>query len=875
MKQMLLLVVALAVGFPCMGQVIMDEWDPLDDTIVGATLLAPPDETAQSHGLHMLSETDTEDWFQVHLFSGIVYEFTTNGDADTVGDLYYPDGSTRVSSDDDGGDNYNFLIRFVPAHDGIYYLRVSLFEEELDGIYTLTYRSGAEPPPPGDEWDPTDDIREGGTRLNSPTVAEQTHGPHTLSPTDRFDWFQITITEAALYEFWSSGDADTYAELFDADGSEPLTFDNNGEAGNNFLISFEPTTPGKYFLRVQLYQGSEAVYTLHFRQVRSAPTPIRDRWDPADDNHADATPLGIPTLAEQTSGVHTLSISDTDDWYRFTLLPGDPYQFRTSGNSDTYGVLYGPDGLMPVASNDDDGAGYNFMIRFTPDYGGVYYLLVSTNPAGNNASYTLHYQVDSIASPTGDRWDPMDDRANGATVLANPKETEQSHGPHSLSSIDPSDWFKIALIKGVSYEIQTLRNSDTYGELYQADGVTLVAHDDDSGTGFNFRIRYTAPAGGVYLLRVRESSGGDADYTLHWRGEGVPEEEWTPIRVFPLDSESEFTVIPGGFIDALIGRYQIGAIPTDENDLSDGQGVTITVAPGAVELLLFPAIEVENSVVLVRAAVQSTASGAAIGLAALNGAMDNSIATNIPANSELFLNEYQRMMVVYDPPGTTVIPAFQVANLAGNQSVTVYLDNMEVFLLPEEGSVPNFLFYSTPTSSTMNWEEPESLQKFPLQDASEFTRLAGGFIEASAGSVTVGLIPPGTDAASDQTGAVVAAAPGEVELLLFPELHVGEHVVLIRALVQTTGADAEVGLAALDGSWDGSIAVNIDANSETYRDGYRWMIIVYDPPGSSIRPAFQLANIAGNEPASAYLDQVEIYRLPKEGILPSALIHGH
>lgn len=70
-----------------------------------------------------------------------------------------------------------------------------------------------------------------------------------------------------------------------------------------------------------------------------------------------------------------------------------------------------------------------------------------------------------------------------------------------------------------------------------------------------------------------------------------------------------------------------------------------------------------------------------------------SIAINIPANSRIFQNQYHRMVLVYDPPGTTVAPVFQVANLAGLGSVSVYLDNLEIYVLPEEGCVSNRMLY--------------------------------------------------------------------------------------------------------------------------------------------------------------------------------------
>ncbi len=148
--------------------------------------------------------------------------------------------------------------------------------------------------------------------------------------------------------------------------------------------------------------------------------------------------------------------------------------------------------------------------------------------------------------------------------------------------------------------------------------------------------------------------------------------------VFPLDSADEFTEIPGGFTELEAGTAIAGAIPTGEGNYTDGQGVEIHTAPGQVELLMFPTLEVGDDLVLIRVSVQSTGDGASIALAALDISMDGSIATNIPANSGIYKDGYHRIVLLYDPPGASIVPVFQIAN-SGEEELTIYLDNLEVF----------------------------------------------------------------------------------------------------------------------------------------------------------------------------------------------------
>ncbi|MFH1741955.1 MAG: hypothetical protein ABIH23_23375, partial [bacterium] len=326
--------------------------------------------------------------------------------------------------------------------------------------------------------------------------------------------------------------------------------------------------------------------------------------------------------------------------------------------------------------------------------------------------------------------------------------------------------------------------------------------------------------------------------------------------------------------DADLGEITVGEIPSGESGFSDGQGVKITTARGQVELLLFPSLEVGESMILMRASVRSTGPGASVGLAALDGSMDGSIATNIPANSRIFQDGYHLMALVYNPPGTSVIPVFQVANLTGFGNVTVYLDNLEVYVLPEDGCVSNEMLWSAEYDSDAGTCAPDLVQMSEINSIEEFAEYPGGFIDADPGQLVVGEIPLGEGGFSDGQGAKITVARGQVELLLFPSLEVGEDTIFMRASVRSTGAGASVGFAALDGSMDGSIATNIPANSRIFQDEYDRMVLIYDPPETTVIPVFQVANLAGFGNVTVYLDNLEIYVLPEGGCVSNSVLYG-
>ena len=66
---------------------------------------------------------------------------------------------------------------------------------------------------------------------------------------------------------------------------------------------------------------------------------------------------------------------------------------------------------------------------------------------------------------------------------------------------------------------------DTYIELYDIDGVTLLASDNDFGERFSFKSYLGAPASGTYYIRVSQSPGSaygcSASYDISVEGENL------------------------------------------------------------------------------------------------------------------------------------------------------------------------------------------------------------------------------------------------------------------------------------------------------------------------------------------------------------------
>lgn len=151
----------------------------------------------------------------------------------------------------------------------------------------------------------------------------------------------------------------------------------------------------------------------------------------------------------------------------------------------------------------------------------------------------------------------------------------------------------------------------------------------------------------------------------------IQKEGWDPMLPFS-----------GTFELAL---HAIGDIPTDSafQGATDGRGLHIIVEPGqAVTLMATEAVNTFNLPVLLRVTVRADSDGAQVALAGMDAVGAGSVASFIPINSSSFLNQYRRLQFLYNADSDDILPIIQVVHRSGG-SVNVYLDNFEVYAIPD------------------------------------------------------------------------------------------------------------------------------------------------------------------------------------------------
>lgn len=77
---------------------------------------------------------------------------------------------------------------------------------------------------------------------------------------------------------------------------------------------------------------------------------------------------------------------------------------------------------------------------------------------------------------------------------------------HNFDRIEDEDWLRFTAEAGVTYTLRTSNLgvlADTYLYLYDSDGTTLLAANDDYDGALSSYIEWTAPASGIYYARIR------------------------------------------------------------------------------------------------------------------------------------------------------------------------------------------------------------------------------------------------------------------------------------------------------------------------------------------------------------------------------------
>jgi hypothetical protein len=309
-------------------------------------------------------------------------------------------------------------------------------------------------------------------------------------------WYRIRAGQTSFLTIETTGETDTYLEIYDSQNIIIMQDDDGGERVN---------------ARVDFYVRSGANY---FIKLRGYNNTIAGQY------YIKANYMPMPTATELTIGTpYTGRLSAGEDhWFSVRNNRSGIIVVETSGNTDTYLDVYN-NSYTYVLSNDDGGEGKNARIEIPVNANQTYYFKLRPYSRNASGSYRIVARFEQyVAQPV------IDD----TSVESLPPDTEKNTDRSRSVSVDMEEEKQVIFYGGLnesrwySYEIKdeesnliirTTGNLNTFLYLYDSLGNQLT-RDDNSGEGYNALISKTLEPG-IYYIEIMEFFNRAGRCSLH------------------------------------------------------------------------------------------------------------------------------------------------------------------------------------------------------------------------------------------------------------------------------------------------------------------------------------------------------------------------
>jgi hypothetical protein len=305
--------------------------------------------------------TNDADWFSFTPDSPGILVAETDGDTDTVLDLYL--GGDLLRENDDVGNNCNAKIEYF-VEGGVSYLvkalgvRLTGAEENASGAYR--FRASLEPMP--GKKAAHDSLERAELIALGETITD-----HFFAPDD-VNWYTLSVPGAGRLTVSTEGTLDTLLEAYDK-WEELLGRDDDSGYQGNAKVTADLFSASPVYLRVSAYQGATGRYYLKTKFT----LPIKP--DPFENDNTIATAQEIPVGGSQK---RNFTDAGDVDWALLRIARQGSYEIAAMAEDnylDTFVQLFDEDGTL-LGEDDDSGGYWNafFKINLSP---GTYRIRVS------------------------------------------------------------------------------------------------------------------------------------------------------------------------------------------------------------------------------------------------------------------------------------------------------------------------------------------------------------------------------------------------------------------------------------------------------------------------------------------------------------------
>lgn len=193
--------------------------------------------------------------------------------------------------------------------------------------------------------------------------------------------------------------------------------------------------------------------------------------------------------------------------------------------------------------------------------------------------------VGLVAMGSAEAQEPDD---HGDDRLASTRLTYGVSTSGNIASSEDVDVFRLDLEGRAALEMFTTRDLDTIGVLYDSEG-NMLAEDDDSGSGLNFKIEQTVDGGvyyvsvasmmdvGDYKITARIDRGGDAHGDTPGASSVLPLDTRATGRIEPADDVDAFRIELAASMDLRIATGGSGDTTGELRDSHDAELVTMAM----------------------------------------------------------------------------------------------------------------------------------------------------------------------------------------------------------------------------------------------------------------------------------------------------------
>ena len=316
------------------------------------------------------------------------------------------------------------------------------------------------------------------------------------------DWFRIDLTAGLIYAFDLKGTGSGGGTLVNPllrllnGASVVLAYDYDSGVGSDSRLIYSVANSGAYFLSTQDYFYTTGTYTLAASVIG------------VDDQIGGIDTTGTVAVGSSTTG--DIQFRGDQDWFRVDLTSGRIYAIElkgvdSGGGTLQYSELRLLDGSsVQLASNS--GTGGDARMVFSANASGTHFVSAAGNLTGTG-TYTL------TLTDLG-----ADDHLGGIETSSTLALDGMVAGNIQFSG--DQDWFRIDLTAGRIYAFNLMGSESGNGSLTDPelhllnDVPSLIAVDDDSGTGSDARVVYSLSSSGTYYLSAQGGYAATGSYTL-------------------------------------------------------------------------------------------------------------------------------------------------------------------------------------------------------------------------------------------------------------------------------------------------------------------------------------------------------------------------